>query len=172
MTDDGPEPPESLVAALEDHGAFERGATGFDCTTTPFDVTVTGDPAPEGREATVYVTVVVPTLDAAVPGESVAEIVELDWFETFDRRVSDVGTVLESADVSEPSVEREGEHVVFDLAFRAWTADVAVADAKAAVDFVEGTYVQGVIPGYDYGEPVSGLLARARSHGERAARGN
>ena len=33
------------------------------------------------------------------------------------------------------------------------------------IDFVEGTYVQGVIPGYEYTEPVSDLLSAARQQG-------
>jgi len=34
------------------------------------------------------------------------------------------------------------------------------------IDYVEGTYVQGVIPGYEYGEPVAGLLDRAQQNAD------
>jgi hypothetical protein len=37
-----------------------------------------------------------------------------------------------------------------------------VDDAAAFINYVEGTYVQGIIPGYDYREPVARLLDRAR----------
>jgi len=40
-----------------------------------------------------------------------------------------------------------------------------VDDAGALIDFVEGTYVQGVIPGYEYTAPVSDLLSAARQQG-------
>ena len=41
-----------------------------------------------------------------------------------------------------------------------------VDDAGALIDFVEGTYVQGVIPGYEYTEPLDGLLSAARRQGD------
>ena len=47
----------------------------------------------------------------------------------------------------------------------------AVEDAAALVEYVEGTYVQGVIPGYEYGDPVAGLLDRARGAAEGRSEG-
>ena len=37
----------------------------------------------------------------------------------------------------------------------------AAADAVATVEYVEGTYVEGIIPGYEYTEPVTVLVQRA-----------
>ena len=40
--------------------------------------------------------------------------------------------------------------------------------AKTFVEYVEGTYVEGVVPGYDYRPPVSDLLSQAgQGDGER-----
>jgi len=44
----------------------------------------------------------------------------------------------------------------------ATAADIATAFAE----FVEGTYVEGVVPGYEYEPPVADLLAQA-SQGEK-----
>lgn len=35
-------------------------------------------------------------------------------------------------------------------------------DAGAVIDYVEGTFVEGIIPGYDYGEPVTSLIQNAK----------
>jgi hypothetical protein len=43
------------------------------------------------------------------------------------------------------------------------TTDQAVSDAKAVVDFVEATWIQGLIPGYEYDEPAASLLNRAQT---------
>ena len=34
--------------------------------------------------------------------------------------------------------------------------------SKAIAEYAEGTYMEGIVPGYDYQPPVSELLARAR----------
>ncbi|MFW6045666.1 MAG: DUF5813 family protein, partial [Natronomonas sp.] len=44
-------------------------------------------------------------------------------------------------------------------------ADRAPEIAKAIGEFAEGTYVQGIVPGYVYQPPVSDLLSRARQTG-------
>jgi ATP phosphoribosyltransferase len=47
-----------------------------------------------------------------------------------------------------------------------YVSDGAADIAKAFVEYVEGTYVEGVIPGYEYADPVAGLRQRARQTGE------
>jgi hypothetical protein len=69
-------------------------------------------------------------------------------------------------------VERDDDTVRVELEFTARNASQGVDDAKALIDFVEGTYIQGVVPGYDYGDPVAKLLSQARQRGERAADGD
>jgi len=156
--------PERVARAFATHGAFERDDEGFDVRTTALDATVQVDES----DRRVVVTVRVPTIDAVVAGETVAPVVQEGWFETFERRLEDVGgvTVL---DPGEPRVsldEREAQ-VVVKTSLPAERASVVVEDAKAVVDYVEGTFAEGIIPGYTYREPAAGLVERARSAGER-----
>ncbi|MEF8975818.1 MAG: DUF5813 family protein, partial [Halapricum sp.] len=39
------------------------------------------------------------------------------------------------------------------------------------VEYVEGTYVEGAVPGYDYEPPVADLLNQAQSGGSQGDRG-
>ncbi len=41
-----------------------------------------------------------------------------------------------------------------------------VDDAGALINFVEGTYAQGIIPGYEYTEPATRLIENARRTGD------
>ncbi|NIU71041.1 MAG: hypothetical protein GWN73_39015 [Actinobacteria bacterium] len=104
-----------------------------------------------------------PTLDSVVADETVAPVVEDGWFETFERRLEDVGGALR-ADPGEPAVERDDRAgtVTVEATFEAARPDHGAEDAAALVGYVEGTYLEGVIPGYTYREPVAGLLERAR----------
>jgi hypothetical protein len=147
--------------ALENHAALERSENGHEVTTTPFDATVRSAPADaEGRDARFDVDVSMPSLDAAV-ADDVAAVVEDGWFETLALRLEDAYDVVEVDPVQDPEIELEGSTVEASFAFLAWNASNGVDDAKAIVDFVEGTYVQGVIPGYEYEDPVAELLGRA-----------
>ncbi|ELZ30188.1 DUF5813 family protein [Halorubrum distributum] len=162
---DGPtdELPDRVRRAFADHGSFERDGDGWVSTTTAFDGRVRAEPAEDGRvEFTVAVRV--PTL-SAVTADEVADVVEDGWADTFERRAVDVGGVTRKRREFDPVVEREGDEiaVIYEL------ADInerrGVDDAGALIDFVEGTYVQGVIPGYEYTAPVSDLLSAARQQG-------
>lgn len=143
---------------LSDHGAFERSNGGFAVTTTPFEATVTVDDGPDGVDF--RVTVRVPTIDSAVEGEAVAPVVQEGWFETFERRLEDLDGALHSS-VEAPIVSLRSSTVVVETGFQTSMPARGVSDAKALVDYVEGTYMEGIIPGYDYAEPVASLLARA-----------
>ena len=154
------------IESLRAHAAFEPApetaeGDAFRVTSTPFDATVTvtekADDAVEYR-----VVVRVPALDAAVKGETVAPVVEEGWFDTFELRLEDAHQATRDVDTVSRMVAREGDDVVVELRFsRPAFAQVAVEDAKALVEYVEGTYVEGVIPGYVYGPPVDDLLSRA-----------
>jgi hypothetical protein len=157
--------PGRVRRAFRDHGSFERRDDGrFESVTTPFEAVVDADTA-GGGEIAFDVTVRVPMLDEVVDGE-VAEIVEEGWFETFSLRAVDVSGVTSrerdlSPDVSETS--HDGTRVaVVEASFTDIDERRGVDDAGALIDFVEGTYVQGIIPGYDYTDPVAGLIDRAR----------
>lgn len=151
--------------ALATHAAFERRDDGFAATSTPFDATVELGIVDGGVRYEVRMTL--PTLDAVVAGEAVAPVVHEGWFETFDRRLEDLDGALRS-DAAPPSVDlddRDGT-VAVTAAFESARPDHGVADAAATVGYVEGTYLEGVIPGYTYREPVAGLLERARERSD------
>lgn len=147
-----------MRAELSDHGAFEPIDDGFGVTTTPFDAAVAIDGGDGGVE--VRVRVEVPAIDAAVDGEEVAPVVREGWFDTFERRLEDLDGAL-YATAEDPLVSLRSRSVVVEAGFRTTVPAHGVSDAKALVDYVEGTYMEGIIPGYDYGPPVADLLDRA-----------
>ncbi len=149
--------------ALQRVNAFELRPEGtYAVTTIVFDASVAvADDPPH-----YHVTVRAPTLGAAVADDSVADVVETDWYETFALRVRDLPGGVGRSAVDEPEVARIGDEVVVEATLDASTPDRAAADAKALAEFVEGTWVQGVVPGYEYDEPVAGLLSRARQRAE------
>jgi hypothetical protein len=157
---------------------FDRDGDAFRLTTTAFgarvaiddDGSTSGGDGPatdDGSGPTRYrLTVRVPTLDAAAE-EAVAEPVAEGWFETLTLRLEDAPDVTRTdVDVAEPTVGRTGEEVVVGFAVEHSSPKRAAAAAKALAEYVEGTYVEGVVPGYTYGPPVAGLLSRARGRGD------
>ncbi|RLM68649.1 DUF5813 family protein [Halorubrum sp. Atlit-26R] len=164
---DGPEPtdelPRRVRRAFADHGSFEREGDGWVSETTAFDGRVRVEQAEEGRIG-FAVVVRVPTL-SAVTADEVADVVEDGWADTFERRAVDVGGVTRKDREFDPAVERGGDEITVTYELTDVNERRAVDDAGALIDFVEGTYVQGVIPGYEYTEPVSNLLSAARQQG-------
>ncbi|TKX59495.1 hypothetical protein EXE44_03400 [Halorubrum sp. SS7] len=155
--------PDRVRRAFADHGSFEREGDAWVSTTTAFDGRVRAGPAAEGRIG-FAVTVRVPTL-SAVTADEVADVVEDGWADTFERRAVDVGGVTRTDREFDPVVEREGDEIAVTYEFVDINERRGVDDAGALIDFVEGTYVQGVIPGYEYTAPVSDLLSAARQQG-------
>lgn len=151
--------------ALRTNDAFEGDGNEFSVVTSPFDATV----RLAGAAGTVAYRVVVrvPTIDDVVRDEQVAPVVQEGWFETLERRLEDVGGVTR-VEPNEPIVtlERAEGEVVIETAFETAVAAYGVEDAKAIVDYVEGTYMEGVIPGYEYRDPVAGMIHRAQNVGQ------
>ncbi|AKH98413.1 DUF5813 family protein [Halanaeroarchaeum sulfurireducens] len=143
--------------ALAAHPRFEERDSGFVPSETIFDAIVRVD------DGVVRVENEVPTLDAAVENETVAPVVEDGWFETFERRVADVDGVTNADRVEVTAVDSADETitVVTELAPSPGTAG---EDAVAVVSYVEGTWMQGVIPGYDYVDRVQRVRDRARQN--------
>ncbi|WP_435062574.1 DUF5813 family protein [Halobaculum sp. EA56] len=162
---DGSGLPGRVRRAVADHDAVaDEGPEGtLAVTSTPFDAAVAVAEAADGR-IEFDVTVTVPTLSAVVEGE-VADVVEDGWLDTFERRIDAIGDVTAAGHDLAPTVERRGDEVTVAESVRDLNERRGLNDAVAVVDFVEGTYVQGVIPGYEYGEPVTGLVSRARATG-------
>lgn len=157
--------PERVERTFARHEAYEPadGPT-FAVTTTPFEAVVA---VRAGETVTAEVTVWTPTLSAAVAeGESVADIVEDGWLETFERRMEDAEQALSPGQTVDPAVGVEDDEVVVEATVESVTPDGVADDARSLVEYVEGTYMEGVIPGYEYAEPVAGLRERARQAGD------
>jgi len=146
---------DGLERALAGHHRFETDVTGYVPTNIIFDARVSVE------DGALRVENQVPTLDAVVAGETVAPVVEDGWFETFERRVEDVGGVTKADDVAVIGVDRSDETITVESELQA-TPGTAGGDALAVVNYVEGTWVEGIIPGYDYVDSVEAVRARAR----------
>ncbi|MFB6104798.1 MAG: DUF5813 family protein [Halobacteriaceae archaeon] len=145
-----------LGAALAAAPSFEAVETGYAVSSATFEAV-----AVPGSE-TVTVTVEVPTIDAVVVGD-VADVVVDGWYETLVRRLDGVTTAT-AATVAAPTVERLSEQVVVGMEVTPRPDHVA-EDVVAVVNFVEGTWVGGIIPGYDYVDEIEGLRIQAAETG-------
>ena len=156
--------PERFDRAFDAAEPCERREECFELTTTEFGGRVDVRDSREW-ELEYGLEIRVPTLDAATEG-AVGPAVQQGWFDTLALRVEDApGAVLHDVELSGLEVERSGETVLVEFRFRWGNAEQVPAIAKAMAEFVEGTFVEGIVPGYDYGPEVSGLLSAARSSG-------
>jgi len=154
-----------VARAFRDHGAFDRVDEGrFESTTTAFEAVVKASEH-DGRIDYV-VRVRAPSLSAAVE-DGVADVVEEGWLETFELRVADADGVVRGDHDIDPTVGLADGDVVVEFAFTDINERRGVDDAAALINYVEGTYVQGLIPGYEYVDPVAGLVDQARQAGGR-----
>ncbi|MFT4881095.1 MAG: hypothetical protein ACI9HI_001096 [Salinirussus sp.] len=160
--------PDSAVQAFERHDAFEREANGFRLTTSRFGGRVTAVDLGGGVAYTL--TVRAPTLETATVNE-VGEAVESGWFDTMRRRLADAPKATRSdVSLSGFDLEEDGDEVVVTFQFEWDGADRAAAIAKTFAEYVEGTYVESVVPGYDY-EGVVGDMLQGASQGEGGRKG-
>jgi hypothetical protein len=151
--------PATIVDSFEGHDGYRRTDGSFAVETTAFEGTVTAT-AGEPR-ASYTVTVRVPTLDA-VTADEVGEAVVSGWLDTLERRLEDAPKATRAVvDLEDFEVERVGDEVRVEYSFAYGDADKAADIAKTFVEYVEGTYVEGVIPGYEYESPVDDLLTSA-----------
>jgi hypothetical protein len=162
--------PERAERAFEGHDAFERDGDGFRVTTTRFDGHVTAEETDDWA-LSYWLVVRTPMLSSAVDGD-VGEAVEDGWFDTFERRLEDAPSVTR-ADVAldDVTLAEDGDEAVATFAFEFGNADRAPDVAKAFAEYVEGTYVEGVVPGYEYEGVVADLLGKAASQGGDGTRG-
>ncbi|WP_439027471.1 DUF5813 family protein [Haloarchaeobius sp. DT45] len=163
--------PVAVERALDRHDAFTAADSGYVLDTTVFEALVTATDGEGKRDGEFVVTVWLPTLDAAVTGETVHEVVEDGWFETLELRLEDTFDVATTTTHDPPEVTRTDDEVVVELSYVAWNASEGVEDAKTLVEFVEGTYAQGIVPGYEYGGPAAELLQSAVQNSENAVNG-
>lgn len=162
MTDDAPD---GFVRAFDAHDAFERDGEGFEVTTTVFGGRVTAEETDDWA-LRYTLTVRAPMLSTAVAGETVGPAVEDGWFETLGLRLEDApGVLRRDLSLSDLDVHEEAGEAVAVFEFEWGNADHVPDMAKAIAEYVEGTYVEGIVPGYDYREPVSDLVSSARQSG-------
>ncbi|MFW6018360.1 MAG: DUF5813 family protein [Halapricum sp.] len=168
MTD---ELPETARDTFEAHDGYEVTNEYVRVTTTVFDGQVTVEQTTVDWNDRYVVTVEVPTLSAAVE-EVVGPAVEDGWFETLARRLEDAPMATRAnLELDEFAVERDDAGVEVTYAFTNGSESQAADIAKTLVEYVEGTYVEGIVPGYDYRPPVAGLLNQAQSGSARGDRG-
>jgi len=160
--------------AFEDHDAYRADDGEYVLETTAFDGRVTAERADADWASRYALVVRAPALQSAVE-ETVGPNLREGWFETYELRLEDApGAVRDRVDLEELDVREEGGDAVAEFVFESGNADRAPGIAKAIAEYVEGTYVEGVVPGFTYREPVAGLLSRAKQSGgdEGAADGS
>ncbi|MFB6205927.1 MAG: DUF5813 family protein [Haloglomus sp.] len=159
--------PAAAAQAFDAHDAYERAAGGpaFVLTTTRFDATLTARDDADAEWALTYeLEVRAPMLSTATADE-VGSAVEEGWFDTLALRLEDApGAVRDSVDPDLDVTEEAGDAVI-SYQFEWGDAGRAAAIAKAFAEYAEGTYLEGIVPGYDYEPPVSEMLATARNAG-------
>lgn len=152
--------------ALTNHAVFTRTDDVIVVDTSPFEVTVHLESSQAGVAYSVVIEM--PSLDA-VTEESVAAVIEDGWSETLERRLADAPQATGELTDASYTFEREEDAVRATFTFEG-PLDTAPAEAiKALATFAEGTYLQGVVPGYTYGPPVDGMLERASRQAEDVA---
>jgi hypothetical protein len=160
MTDDIPD---RAARAFEGHDAFERDGDRFVVTTTRFGGRV-AVAATDDWDLAYTLTVRAPMLRTAVDGDEVGDAVESGWFETYERRLADAPTATrQDVELGELTVTDEDGEAVAEFTFEFGNADRAPAVVTAIAEYVEGTYVEGIVPGYEYTGEVADLLGEAAS---------
>ncbi|WP_436906988.1 DUF5813 family protein [Halosimplex marinum] len=158
MTDDIPT---EARDAFDGHDAFAAADEGYRVTTTVFDTEVTASER-DDYATDFRVRVDVPTLRAATEDGEVGEAVQSGWLDTLERRLEDAPMATRaSVDLDGFDVTTADGTVTVTYEFAHGDAARGVEIAKTFVEYVEGTYVESVVPGYEYGEPVTDLLSAA-----------
>ena len=162
--------PDDVADVFDARDVFVPGGSGYVVETTSFEGHVTAS-AGEKWRTDYEVTVRAPTLQAATADE-VGPAVHDGWFETLERRLEDAPKATRVAvDLDEYTVERDDEEVVITYRFSLGGERQAADVAKAFVEYVEGTYVEGIVPGYEYVGVVADLMSAASSGGSEGSRG-
>ena len=152
------------AAGIEAAAAVEGPA--YAVHSTGFDAVVTAAPS-EGVGQLYEVVVRIPSLDGAT-ADHVGPAVESGWFETMERRLREAPKATRATvDLTRFRLRtlEDTEDLLVTYAFEYGDADRAAAIAKTFVEYVEGTYVESTIPGYEYEGVVGDLLASATGTG-------
>jgi hypothetical protein len=155
--------PERAAETFAGHDAFERDGEAFEVTTSRFGGRVTA--AETDDWAIEYtLTVRVPMLSTAVVDEAVGPAVEDGWFDTLGRRLADAPkSTRADVELAAFTLDEEDGEAVATFTFEYGNADRAPEVVKTFAEYVEGTYVEGIVPGYEYGGAVGDLIDDART---------
>ena len=150
-----------LLGAFDRHSRFTVEDGTVRLAGTPFTGAV--DIGVNDETATYLITVTAPSLDAVVTDQSVSEVILAGWAETYERRIEGADGVTPEIATVDSDVEWDQHTLTVQMTVRRPATAPAPTDGIAALmQFIEGTYLQGVIPGYEYGPPVDKMLERAR----------
>ena len=164
------EVPDDVAAVFDARDVFVPSGSGYVVETTSFEGHVTASEG-EAWRTDYEVTVRAPTLAAATADEVGAAVRE-GWLETLERRLEDAPKATRVAvDLEDYTVDVDGEDVVVTYQFSLGGEREAADVAKAFVEYVEGTYVEGIIPGYTYVGVVADLMNAASTGGSEGSRG-
>jgi hypothetical protein len=163
--------PDRAARVFEANDAFERDGRWFEVTTTRFDGRVTAE-EPDEWAIAYTLEVRAPMLSTAIEG-GVGSAIEDGWFDTYELRLEDAGmAVRQDLEFDEQRVFEEAGDAVAVFEFGWGNADHVPAMTKAIAEYVEGTYMEGIVPGYEYQPPVSELLSRARTDADDGSGGS
>jgi hypothetical protein len=162
--------PDEAREAFEAHDSVTATAEGFAVESTVFDGFLTASEGPDWKH-TYTVTVYVPSLGEATADE-VGAAVEENWQDTLTRRLEDAPQATRSSvEIHDFEVEDLGGELQITYSFEWGEPRRATEIGKTFVEYVEGTYVEGIVPGYEYEPPVSDLLSSASQSEDDAKRG-
>ena len=141
----------AAVTVPTEAGAFSLEATVFTISVEP--TSADGDPAFDLRA-------LVPPL-GMVTEEPLPPVVEDEWFRTFELWLDDVAGATRGHEALEVRTERGPAMIAVDVTVVDRNVDRALEDLTAIAEYIEGTYAEGIIPGYSYTDVAQTLLERA-----------
>lgn len=150
--------------AFERHETYTEAEEGFIVETTVFDSRVA---VADNSAETVYtLTIQTPTLRSAVEEDVGPNLLD-GWLETLERRVKDAPEAVHADIELTADVQSHDGQAIITLRVPFDRPERAPAVLKAMTEYVEGTYVEGVVPGFTYRPPVSKLLTSATHSDEQ-----
>lgn len=158
---------EELHREFDTHDDFEPENDGYRVTSTPFDVEVCFSRMDE-QTIRYRCTCTVPSLEAVIENETISPVLLEGWADPMERRLQDVDHATSAIETAAVTCSWDREQFDIEIRFtRPADAPVPTDAIVAIVGYIEGTYLEGVIPGYQYGPPVDAMLASARERAER-----
>lgn len=156
--------PAAIQDAISSHTAYELpDATYASLTTTKLDSIVTASALSNDETSYIFTLEVRAPMLSAATDDSVGDAIESGWFETYARRVEDVTmSTRESIELDSLVVENENGTAVVQITIQYDHPERGLELLKTFAEFVEGTYLEGIVPGYSYKSPVADLLSSAR----------